>query len=528
MMCSPKGGCGFGGTVNYALDIDGRNDKDARILYADGVDVYYDDEGQLAADPKRLSRSFRAQAMMNPGVRKCVKHLWMSYRPEDQLVMVNNASKRQYHFNTLEDAIAILGHQRVEDIIDKAMVEDAKRLLKKMKYDLTQFLIVRHSEKDNPHVHIILNMVDNEGVRLNDFQEKKRIIKICQQITTDRNYTWGKHKSTSEVVANNPKEKARAEICKQIFDISRKYHSADELWNEAARRGIEVKFSTNYQTGHITGISFSKDGYIFPAGRVDASLSAQKLFPSQGTSPVSLSELPIRAQNIVKAGGIVKGFNDQILHGAVAPELPQSVRESKTRDEYHKAIERAEKTGNRSAYILNIAALALDSKCGPSENRAEDVSPYIFDNQMDSEEKFQNILDIVRIADEEERQRKSLFQRFLDFLRNLIRKSLNFIMFSIPAAQESPDTIQWSEFRDAQPGKVVGLATEVQLAIERAYQNQKESQSREQNWAPGGRTGSQTPMRGRGQAQTPTAKPSPQKESKNKGKPTKRIKISKR
>ena len=50
--------------------------------------------------------------------------------------------------------------------------EDTKRLLKQMGYDQTQFLIVRHSEKDNPHVHVILNMVDNKGNRLKDFQEK--------------------------------------------------------------------------------------------------------------------------------------------------------------------------------------------------------------------------------------------------------------------------------------------------------------------------------------------------------------------
>ena len=210
MMFGSTSGRGFSGAIDYDLDIDGRHDKDARILYAEGVDVFYDAEGQLVANDRQLARSFRAQAMMNPEVKKCVKHLWISFRPEDLLVMVNNAYKGQQYFTSLDDAIGNLGEQRVNEITDEAMVEDAKHLLKEMHYDKTQFLIVRHSEKSNPHVHVTLNMVDDEGNRLKDFQEKKRGIAFCRQITLERNYTWGDHKSVSEAISHNPKTNARA------------------------------------------------------------------------------------------------------------------------------------------------------------------------------------------------------------------------------------------------------------------------------------------------------------------------------
>lgn len=518
MMFGAKSGGGFGGAIDYDRDLDGRHDKDARILAAEGVDVYYNAEGQLDADSRQLARSFRAQAMMNPDVKKCVKHLWISYKPEDQLAMVNNEFKGKQHFNTLEEAIDTIGQQRVNEITDKAMVEDTKRLLKEMKYDQTQFLIVRHSEKDNPHVHVILNMVDNEGNRLKDFQEKKRGIEICKQITLDRNYTWGEHKSVSETVSHNPKENARAEICKEIFDISEKYRTTEELKIEAARRNIEVKFLTDYRTGHITGISFSKDGFLFPASKVDASLSAKKLFSSQGTSRVPLSELSPQAQNTVKAGGIVKGFNNQMLNSAVAPELPQSVQESKTRDEYHKAIEQAEKAGSRTAYMQNIVGLALDPKCGPSLERAEAVSPYITDEQTNQAADVQRIHEIVRIADEQARQKKSLFQRFLDFLRNLMKESLNLKKYSI-TAEKGREKLWWSDLREGIPGKVVGLARNMQASVEQAYNASQEEQARKQKEA---QEAAKRPSTAQGQSQTqaPSVKPSRQEESQGESKST--------
>lgn len=513
MMFGAKSGGGFGGAIDYDRDLDGRHDKDARILEAEGVDVFYNADGRLDADSRQLARSFRAQAMMNPDVKKCVKHLWISYKPEDQLVMVNNNFKGKQHFNSLEDAVKVLGQQRVNEITDKAMVEDTKRLLHEMKYDNTQFLIVRHSEKDNPHVHVILNMVDNEGNRLKDFQEKKRGIEICKQITLDRNYTWGEHKSVSETISHNPKENARAEICREIFDISEKYHTAEEMKKEAARRNIDVKFSTDYRTGHITGISFSKEGFLFPASKVDSSLSAKKLFPSQGTSRVPLSDLQPLDQNTVKSGGIVIGFNNQMLRGAMAPELPQSVQESKTRDEYHKAIEDAEKAGSRTAYMQNVAGLALDPKCGPAEERAEAVSPYIIDEQNNQAVDVQRIHAIVRIADEQARQKKSIFQRFLDFLRNLMKESMNLKKYSI-LTEKNRENIRWSDIRDGVPGKVVGLASNLRTSIEQAYNSYREEQALKQKEA----QSRQTPAPS--QTTVTSVKPSHQEESQGEGKST--------
>ena len=48
-------GRGFGGTVRYDLDVDGRNDKEPEILHAEGVDVILGLDGCLHGDPDRIA-----------------------------------------------------------------------------------------------------------------------------------------------------------------------------------------------------------------------------------------------------------------------------------------------------------------------------------------------------------------------------------------------------------------------------------------------------------------------------------------
>ena len=478
MMFGSRSGRGFGGTIDYAVDKNGRRDKDARIIGLNGVDVDFDEHGRLQADDRQLARSFRIQAMMNPDVKKCVKHLWISYMPDDLLMMVNNEFKGKRHFNTIDDAIDALGQQRISRMTNKAMREDAYRLLKELHYDKTQYLIVRHSEKDNPHFHIVLNMVDNEGRRLKDFQEKRRGIKICETITRERHYGWGDHKSVAKTLSNIDKENVRSEICKVIFDITKICPTARELQMAAEQKGIAVRYTTDSQTGYIRRIGFAKGEFKYPDGKVDASLAAKRLFPSQVESDVSQDDLSLEEQNIVKEGGVVEGFNDQTVSPAVAPKVPQWVQEARRRSEYHKAIGKAEKDGNRVAYIQNIAGLALDGKCGTIEERADDVAVYVTDGNEGQDEKVKRIKDIIGMADNEKAERKSLFSRFMMFLQRLIAESMTFKEYPI-IENEGRDRMQWNDIRTSQSGTLVGLAEDIKTVIEEEYNYYMKEKKRE-------------------------------------------------
>ena len=228
-------------------------------------------------------------------------------------------------------------------------------------------------------------------------------------------------------------------------------------------------------TGYITGISYAKDGYLFPVSKIDASLSAKKLFPNQHTM-VPFSELTDEEKEIVKSGGVVKRFNNQLLHGAVAPEIPLYVQERRTRDMYHKAIEQADKCESRTAYMLNIVGLALDPKCGPPEKRASDIAPYVIDERTNKMAEVDHILEVVHKADEEAKQQVGLFKRFINFLRNLLNRLLNFKKHPI-IAEKGREKLRWSDIRGDASGKLVGLANNVQASIEKAHNSFQEKQA---------------------------------------------------
>jgi len=321
-------GRGFGGTLRYDLDVDGRNDKETEILHAEGVDVILDLDGHLRGDPDRIARSFRVQAEMNPRVQQCVKHMYISYLPQDIVAMVNNTMPHpSYAVDTVEEAIAQLGKGEVDRIVNEAMVRDWQSVLRGLGYDDTQYLIVRHSEKSNPHSHCILNMVDNNGNRLKDHRDIKRGIKICHDLTIKRGYTWGDHKSVSKSRSERPRERERQSMCRDIYRLTEGGTDAWTLKHEGAKLGITVRYRTDLRSGLIKGVSFERNGIRFQGGRLDRSLSASKILPVKQQTMLtdqrrSLLMTP-EVEKLLKAGGVAPDINNHKVLQPVPTPFPE-------------------------------------------------------------------------------------------------------------------------------------------------------------------------------------------------------------
>lgn len=67
-----------------------------------------------------------------------------------------------------------------------------------MGYENTQYLVTRHYRTDNPHCHVVVNVVDNDGHRISDSMERKRNAAVCKEITKDMGFSWGAHKSANQ------------------------------------------------------------------------------------------------------------------------------------------------------------------------------------------------------------------------------------------------------------------------------------------------------------------------------------------
>ena len=134
-------GNSFKGVVSYILD----KEKDAKILVCDGL---------FADNKDTIAMIFEAQSKMNPRVTKPVGHISLAFHKEDE-------------------------HR----LTDRAMAGIALEYLKGMGITDTQMLIVRHFDKEHPHVHISFNRIACDGRTISDRNERIRSACICKELT---------------------------------------------------------------------------------------------------------------------------------------------------------------------------------------------------------------------------------------------------------------------------------------------------------------------------------------------------------
>ena len=103
-----KKGSGFKGCVNYVL-----GKEQAVLLHADGV---------LTESRGDIIRSFCMQTGMNPDLKKPVGHIALSYSTVD-----------------------------APKLTDGKMVQLAQEYMREMKITDTQYIIVRHQDREHPH-----------------------------------------------------------------------------------------------------------------------------------------------------------------------------------------------------------------------------------------------------------------------------------------------------------------------------------------------------------------------------------------
>src|SRR5665213_1470897 len=89
---------------------------------------------------------------------------------------------------------------------DKTIVEIAGKYLQGLNIRNTQFAIVKHTDKAHLHVHLIANMVDNNGKSIPDNWIALRAKKQAQQLTLEYKLTQGLSKKLSLTQYQNLRE----------------------------------------------------------------------------------------------------------------------------------------------------------------------------------------------------------------------------------------------------------------------------------------------------------------------------------
>lgn len=227
-------GRGFKGAINYVLD-----KKNARLLFAEGVRL---------KDKASVIQSFITQSKLKPKISKPVAHISLDFSAQDK-----------------------------GRLTDKFMVGVAHEYLDKMGYANTQYIIARHHDTDHPHIHLVINRIDNEGNRISDKNEKLRNTKICMELTKKYGLYIASGKENVKEQRLKEPDKSKYEIYRILQSMIPKCRNWKELEAKLRKSGVTVELRKNGSTDKIQGVRFGKYGYVFNGSKIDRAFSYSKI-----------------------------------------------------------------------------------------------------------------------------------------------------------------------------------------------------------------------------------------------------------
>ena len=251
-----KKGSGFKGCVNYVL-----GKEQAALLHAEGV---------LAESKQDIIRSFCMQTEMNPGLKKPVGHIALSYSVVD-----------------------------APKLTDEKMVQLAQEYMREMKITDTQYIIVRHQDREHPHVHIVFNRIDNNGKTISDSNDMYRNEQVCKKLKEKHGLYFAKGKEHVKQYRLREPDKTKYEIYTAIKTEIGKSRNWQQLQKQLAEKGIGIQFKYKGQTDDIQGVSFFKGEYTFKGSEIDRNFSFSKLdkyFGDAGLTVAGSNKQMITAQ----------------------------------------------------------------------------------------------------------------------------------------------------------------------------------------------------------------------------------------
>ena len=201
-------GRSFSGLIKYVL-----GKEDARLLYSEGI---------LTESNMDINNSFYLQAKMNQRLKIKVGHISLSFSPHDK-----------------------------ERFTDELMIGIAQEYLRDMGITNTQYIIVRHQDREHPHCHIVYNRVSNSGRTLPDNGDFVRNLSVCKELTRKYGLYMPKGKENVKTYRLREPLRSKYEMREIIKCGIARCQSWQELKDYLAPGNIEILFKCKGNTKEI-------------------------------------------------------------------------------------------------------------------------------------------------------------------------------------------------------------------------------------------------------------------------------------
>lgn len=222
-------GKSFKGCVSYVMH------EGAELLEAEGVWT------ETKAD---IIRSFAMQRSGRREVKQPVGHIPLSFAPEDKDRMTNDF-----------------------------MVQLAKEYMQEMGIKDTQYIIVRHHNTGNEHVHIVYNRIDNNLKLISVNHDYKRNIKVCKKLKDKYNLTYGEGKERVKREKLKNPDKAKYYIYDAIKSVLPDCRTPADLRFGLKKFRIELDYKVKRTSNEIEGVSLRYGIVSFKGSQIDRKFS---------------------------------------------------------------------------------------------------------------------------------------------------------------------------------------------------------------------------------------------------------------
>jgi hypothetical protein len=173
----------------------------------------------------------------------------------------------------------ILSFYPGEKIEDKIMTEIAREYLQKLGITNTQYSITKHNDKNHSHLHIIANLVNNNGGVIKDSWIGLKGKKVAQELTKKYGLieAISKNLALTNLESLNEKEANRYIIYQAILETLSECKLLDDLKEKLQQQNIETLYKYKGQTVELQGISFRIGEYKYKGSEIDRKFSINNL-----------------------------------------------------------------------------------------------------------------------------------------------------------------------------------------------------------------------------------------------------------
>ncbi|KAM3097675.1 relaxase/mobilization nuclease domain-containing protein [Phormidesmis sp. 146-35] len=148
----------------------------------------------------------------------------------------------------------------------------AQKYLQAMGFDMNQYVVVRHTDRDHDHAHIVASRIRLDGTTVSDSWDYRRSEAAIRQLEQD--YGLRSLHSNQEKISRSPttgeqrllartgEESIRVQLQRSLDQATQSPVTMPQMIEQLQQKGISVRIRDR-QTGEIKGISYELNGIAF-------------------------------------------------------------------------------------------------------------------------------------------------------------------------------------------------------------------------------------------------------------------------